>query len=186
MIANLLFRWPWSKDNNKKIVILVIFSNFCHFEPLKELLEGPSGAPNPYVSISILCYQISFELDHFQDFFTREEFFLSIMILKKRNFRKKCWIQLFLPFWAPMRAHGGTLKGSYTLFLNVHTVLSSVFLIGPFPRLCTANFFGEEFFQPKILLLKKGIFARNTALLGTHMYAAGADILSEFLVGLWL
>ena len=48
------------------------------------------------------------------------------------------------------------------------------------------KFFGEEFFQPKILLLKKGIFARNTALLGTHMYAAGADILSEFLVGLWL
>ena len=46
--------------------------------------------------------------------------------------------------------------------------------------------FGEEFFQPKMLLLEKGIFAKNTALLGTHMYAAGADILSEFLVGLWL
>ena len=85
-----------------------------------------------------------------------------------------------------MRAHGGTPRGSYTPFLNVHTVLSSVFLIGPFPRLCTANFFGEEFFQPKLLLLKKGIFAKITALLGTHMYAAGADILSEFLVGLWL
>ena len=47
-------------------------------------------------------------------------------------------------------------------------------------------FLGEEFVQPKILLLKQGIFARNTALLGTRMYAAGADILNEFLVGLWL
>ena len=66
------------------------------------------------------------------------------------------------------------------------SLLSNIFYMEPFPRLFTANFLGEEFFQPKILLLKKGIFARNTALLGTHMYAAGADILSEFLVGLWL
>ena len=64
-------------------MILEIFSNFCHFEPLRELLEGPSRALIPYVSISILCYQISFELDHFQDFFTREKFSLPKTILKQ-------------------------------------------------------------------------------------------------------
>ena len=78
-------------------------------------------------------------------------------------------------------------RGAPTPYFSMSILYYQVsFLIRSFPRLCTANFFGEEFFQPKILLLKKGIFAQNTALLGTHMYAAGADILSKFLVGLWL
>ena len=82
-------------------------------------MEGPPGAPIPYFSISILYYQVSFQLDHFQDFVL--QIFFCRRILSTQN-----------------------------------------------------------------VAVKKGISAKNTALLGTHMYAAGVDIHSEFLVGLWL
>ena len=67
-------------------------------------MEGPPGAPIPYFSISILYYQVSFQLDHFQDFvlqiFFGEEFFQPKMLLLKREFPLKilhCLVYICMP-----------------------------------------------------------------------------------------
>ena len=52
-MVNLLLQWQWRRNNNKEIIILVIFSNLPHFGSLLEPLEGPPGAIIPYFSVLI-------------------------------------------------------------------------------------------------------------------------------------
>ena len=64
MRANLIIRWKQSKDNIKKIVILVIFSYLRLFGPLLEPLGGPLGVPwrpQPIYLIYLIFQQTFFQ-----------------------------------------------------------------------------------------------------------------------------